>query len=190
MAGEVVVHSSAVSAFDYDVTAWVVAHRSAQLNAVMKTMTWLGTWVALAAGAILMGALVFLRRLPVVAAVLAILAWGGEALGVSLAKNVVQRVRPPKDIWLMNARGWSWPSGHAATAAVVFAVLAIVVTYLNGRSAVTWLAWIVAISLIAATGFSRIELGVHWTTDVLASFIFVAAWLVVMWATLGRPGRT
>jgi membrane-associated phospholipid phosphatase len=41
-------------------------------------------------------------------------------------------------------------------------------------------AWAVAVFAMAVVGFSRIELGVHWTTDVLASFVFVSLWLLAI----------
>ncbi len=45
------------------------------------------------------------------------------------------------------------------------------------RTAYRVLAWVLAALAVAAVAFSRVELGVHWTTDVIASVIFVAAWL-------------
>ncbi len=179
-AGEVVTHSRAVTAWDRQVTDWVVAHRSPQLNAVVKVVTWLGTWIALAVAATLIGALAALRRLPVFAVLLAVVAWIGEAAAVSLAKNVVRRHRPSEKIWLMTAHGWSWPSGHAATAALVFTVLAIVATYLVRTTVLRLLAWIIALLAVFAVGLSRIELGVHWTTDVVASILFVSLWIAVL----------
>jgi len=53
-AGVGVTHSSSVNAFDRHVTSVVVAHRIPALNAVMKAVTWLGSWVALVATGILL----------------------------------------------------------------------------------------------------------------------------------------
>ena len=199
--GEGVTHSATALAWDRQVTEVIIAHRSPLLDAIMKLTTWLGTWVSLAGLATLMVVLTALRRLPVAWIVLAVAAWAGETVGVSLAKRVVLRHRPPERIWLMRAHGWSWPSGHAATAAVVFTVMAIVVFYLVRNGALRALAWIVALLAVASVGFSRIELGVHWTTDVVGGIVFVGLWIAALWiATLWiaaialapappRPGR-
>ena len=190
--GEGVVHSSSVNAFDRHVTSVVVAHRTPALNAIMKTATWLGSWVALVVTGILLMALAFRRRLPVAAVVLVVVAWAGENGGVTLAKHVVERDRPPQDLRVVSAHGWSWPSGHTAVALLVFTTLALVVAAIAPSSRSRTLAWLLAGLAVVAVAFSRVELGVHWTTDVVASLIFVGAWLVVLLALFAsdvRPKR-
>jgi membrane-associated phospholipid phosphatase len=192
-AGVAVVHSSSVNAFDRHATSVVVAHRSPALNEVMKAMTWLGSWVALVATGILLVFLGLRRRLPMVAVLLAVIAWAGENGGVTLAKHVVGRDRPPRDLRLVSAHGWSWPSGHTAVAVLVFTILALVLVGSIPTSGYRMLTWVLAAVAVAAVAFSRIELGVHWTTDVIASIIFVSAWLVVLYALFAsdiRPKRT
>ena len=187
-----VVHSSSVNAFDRHVTSVVVAQRTPALNEVMKAITWLGSWVALAATGILLVFLALRRRLPMIAVVLALIAWVGENGGVMLAKQVVERDRPPQDLRLVSAHGWSWPSGHTAVAVLVFTTLALVVVASGPTSVYRTLTWVLAAVAVAAVAFSRIELGVHWTTDVIASIIFVSAWLVVLFALFAsdiRPKR-
>jgi undecaprenyl-diphosphatase len=184
-----VVHSSTVAAFDRHITSVVVEHRSPALNTAMRAVTWLGSWVAL----VITGAVVLLLavrgRLAFLAVLLAVVVWAGEAAGVWLGKHVVQRQRPPKDLWEKSAHGWSWPSGHTATAVLVFTVLAIVATYVLNSRVIRIGTWAAAVIATAAVGFSRIELGVHWTTDVLASIVFVSGWLVVSLVLFGRELR-
>jgi membrane-associated phospholipid phosphatase len=183
-------HSSSVNAFDRHVTSVLVAHRTPALNAVMKAVTWLGSWVALVATGILLVVLALRRHLPIAAVVLAVVAWAGENGGVTLAKHVVERDRPPQDLRLVSAHGWSWPSGHTAVALLVFTTLALVVVALAPSSGYRTLAWVLAALAVAAVAFSRVELGVHWTTDVMASMIFVGAWLVVLFALFASDVRT
>jgi len=179
-AGIGVDHSSGVAAFDHHVTSFVVSHRSPGLNAAMKVITWLGSWVALTTVGVLILVYAIRGRLPWAAVLAALTAWVGEAGAVAVAKHVVQRQRPPARVWLVSAHGWSWPSGHAATAALVFAVLALGASRAGWSSPRTTGVWIVAVLATAVVGFSRIELGVHWTTDVLASYAFVSLWLLAV----------
>jgi undecaprenyl-diphosphatase len=158
----------------------------------MKAMTWLGSWVAVLVTAVIIAVLVITRRLPVLAAIVAVFAWAGEAGGVAIGKAVVGRRRPPRAIWLVHARGWSFPSGHSAATCLAFAILALCVATLARRRGASIAGWLTAGLAVAATAFSRVELGVHWTTDVIASVVFVASWLTAIGIVLGgrlRPDR-
>lgn len=183
-AGHLISHSSSISALDRQITSTVVAHRSPALNAAMKAITWLGSWAAVALAAVVLAVLTACRLVPPTALILAAVAWAGEQSGVTLVKNAVHRARPPRDIWLVNAHGWSWPSGHASAATLVFGVLTLTVFHLTTNLAVRVAACIVAACAVLAVGFSRIELGVHWTTDVTAGIVFVSLWLLVSSALL------
>jgi undecaprenyl-diphosphatase len=187
--GEIVTNSRAVARFDRAATRMVAGWRTPPLDSAMKAVTWLGSWVALAVTAALIALLILIRRLPVTAAVVAVLAWAGEAGGVRIGKEALTRQRPPQVIWLVQAHGWSFPSGHAAVAALSFTVLATCVTALSRHRAVRVLGWLIAGLAIAATAFSRVELGVHWMTDVIASDVFVAGWLTAVAVLLGGRAR-
>jgi undecaprenyl-diphosphatase len=183
--GELVDHSRAVQSFDNHLTSFVVTHRTAGLNAVMKAVTWLGSWVAVLVVAAIVLVLVLRRRLSIGFLLLAVVAWAGTQGGTTLAKQLVQRPRPPEDLRLVSAHGWSWPSGHTATATLVFAVLATVVWMLTPSVRLRLLAALGWIVVAVAVAFSRVELGVHWTTDVLASVVFATAWLLILGMLFG-----
>jgi membrane-associated phospholipid phosphatase len=187
VAGMAVVHSSAVNHFDHRVTTTVVAHRSPALDALMKVMTWVGSWVALLVTGCFLLVLAARRRLPWAAVLIAVAAWAGEASSVTLTKHVVRRQRPPESLWLVSAHGWSWPSGHTATAVLLFTVLAAVVTYLGRPRAMLVVTWSAAILAMVLVAFSRVELGVHWASDVIAAALFVTGWLAVLGFAFGRP---
>ncbi len=178
--GQAVVGSPGVNMFDRHATSIIVTHRSPALDAVMKTVTWLGSSVALLVTAGLILIVCGRRILPWFALLLAVIAWVGETSGVTIAKQLVARHRPPQHFWVVSARGWSWPSGHAATAVLVVTILATTVQALLKRPALRAVAWTAAVLAILAVAFSRVELGVHWTTDVVASMIYVTTWLVVL----------
>jgi undecaprenyl-diphosphatase len=187
--GQLVTHSDRVQGFDNHVTSIVIAHRSVGLNVVMKAVTWLGSWVAVLTATAVIVVLILRRTLSVGFFVLAALLWAGTQGATTLAKQVVQRPRPPENLRLVTAHGWSWPSGHTTTATLVFAILATVIWAVTSKVGLRILAVFGWIVFVAAVAFSRVELGVHWTTDVLASVVFVAGWLVAAGALFGRPPR-
>jgi membrane-associated phospholipid phosphatase len=151
----------------------------------MKAITWVGSWVALLVTGVIVVALVVVRRLPVIALAVATVAWAGEELGVRIDKGIVQRARPPKTLWLVHSHGSSFASGHVATAGVVFTILTMLVVLLVRQPEPRIVAWMTSGVAVVAVGFSRVELGVHWTTDVIASVVFVSGWLMLVWFVLG-----
>ncbi len=175
--GELVAHSEAIAHFDAHITSSVVAHRTPALDTMMKIITWAGSWVAVAVTGGIFLVLVAIRRLPLTVLILAAVAWVGEVSSVNIAKGLVDRQRPPQIVWLVSAHGGSFPSGHAANATLVFTNLAFVSLLLIRLRTARVATSIGAVLAVAAVGFSRAELGVHWTTDVIASVLVVGAWL-------------
>jgi undecaprenyl-diphosphatase len=186
--GEFVKHSAAVQGFDTHVTSVVISHRSAGLNAVMKVMTWLGSWVAVTVGVAVILVLILRRRLSLGFLLLTVVAWAGTQGGTTLAKNWVQRPRPPEDLRLVMTHGWSWPSGHTTTASLVVAVMTLVVWVLSPSTRLRLVAALSGCVFVGAVAFSRVELGVHWTTDVIASVVFATAWLLAVGGLAGAAG--
>src|SRR4051794_17523111 len=84
-----------------------------------------------------------------------------------------------------------FPSGHTATAVVVSGTATALAVLLVQHSAVRVLALAACPLLVGVMAFSRVELGVHWTTDVVASIVWTTAWLLVCAVALSagpRPG--
>jgi undecaprenyl-diphosphatase len=110
-------------------------------------------------------------------------------LSVEIGKLLVQRPRPPAatvHALVTETAADSYPSGHTAfAAATVFAAVATLV--IAGRSPRA--AWIVGLPLVAVVALSRLYLGVHYLTDVVASVAFAAASILVV-AALVRPVLT
>jgi len=101
-------------------------------------------------------------------------------IAVEAMKYLVGRARPPVNRHLVDVVTASFPSSHSAgTALTVFAVLAI------------WrprrMIWIGGIALIVAIGLSRIMLGVHWPSDVLAGWGFGVFWVSACFARNFSP---
>ncbi len=101
---------------------------------------------------------------------------------VAVAKIVFGRARPDVIDHLVEAGSASFPSGHAANSAAVYLTLALVlVQIVRSRRQRTYIV-AVAAALTLAIGSSRVYLGVHWPSDVLAGWTFGALWAFGWWA--------
>lgn len=131
--------------------------------------------------ATLLGALYFLLdRRPRSAAFLVGSVLGGVALTFAL-KSGFARPRPDLVAHQMEALSASFPSGHAATAAVVYLTLGALVARSLPRPRLQVLAVGTAVALTIGIGVSRVYLGVHWPTDVLAGWAVGASWALATW---------
>lgn len=166
------------TAFDSSITSWMVAHRAQGLSTLAHTLSTIGSQAVLTPLSILVAAVLLVRR-RLVLAVLLIAAWGGAILLYDLTKLFVHRPRPPMDIWLTNVgRSTSFPSGHATQSLATFLALALVGAAWLGKPRLPGIA--LALVLAGGVGWSRVYLGVHWTTDVLAGWLIAAAWVAAI----------
>jgi undecaprenyl-diphosphatase len=172
-------------AFDNGVQAWVAAHQNPTLYKIAFALTWAGSPAIMVVIAMVAGFLFYRRRGHGKAGVVvAAPALGGLLSG--LVKLVFGRARPPGGA-LLNERTYSFPSGHAATSAVV----AVTLCYVLAREGL--ISWPVAILIGGGVplviGLTRLYLDVHWATDVLAGWmvgLFVAALSAALYEHLRR----
>jgi undecaprenyl-diphosphatase len=109
------------------------------------------------------------------AAWLAIAAGGSVILDVSL-KLSFHRLRPVPYVGIAPPT-YSFPSGHALSSFCFYGVLAGLVAQRVESRALRVVVWSAAAALVGAIGLSRIYLGVHYPTDVIAGYIVAAAWV-------------
>jgi undecaprenyl-diphosphatase len=93
----------------------------------------------------------------------------------ALLKIAFHRTRPSFASEFVTDGSFSFPSGHAMESIVIYGVLAVLIIERHpSRRALVWLAWL---GLAALIGFSRLYLGVHYISDVLAGFAAGFVWL-------------
>ena len=126
------------------------------------------------------------------AALFVLVAVGGGVLLSTLLKIGFDRPRPdlvPHGAVVYTA---SFPSGHAMLSAVVYLTLGALLARVQPRRLLKLYLLGLAFLLTVAVGISRVYLGVHWPTDVVAGWAVGAAWALLCWAAalrLQRQGR-
>lgn len=177
------VQRGATQAMDDAVMRWVGAHQIPWLRVAMANVTALGTGVVVMMVVLVAALFLFLTKHRHSAALLVVVTAGAIVLN-GILKGAFQRQRPNIFEWGTEVFSSSFPSGHAMSAAVVYGTIA----YLAGRLQRThWariVTTIVAIALIVLIAASRIYLGVHYPSDILAGMAVGFAWAAFCMATL------
>lgn len=151
------------------------------LQEIMRDVTALGGIIVLTLITLLVAGFLFLKRDGGTALFL-LLSVGSGILASSLAKALIDRPRPdlvPHGSYVSTA---SFPSGHSMMATLVFLTLAIVIARGQSRRRVKAYVILTAIGLSLGVGISRVYLGVHWPTDVLAGWALGSGWAIGSWA--------
>ncbi len=156
----------------------IVSFRRPILNEIMLFFTTLGNWQVIAMGLFLCSVYFFMEKRwhHLVALLVSV---SGGSIFVHLLKQFVQRSRPPYLGALIYERTFSFPSGHSFVAFSFYGLLGYYIFLAVRRNRYRLLITGLGGVVVLLVGFSRIYLGVHWPSDVLAGYASGAAWLTV-----------
>ena len=181
LAGLVAVEAADLArAVDGEVLEALIARRSTWWTGAAKVVTNTGASpfaypVALVA-ALIVGLRTRRWRAALAAPVVLVLG----VLSRLLLSIVIRDDRPPAALWLVPVSGFSFPSGHAASSALLAGALIWLIAQTGVRRpvrpAVSGIVGLWALS-VAVT---RLYLGVHWITDILGSWLLAAVWLTLL----------
>jgi undecaprenyl-diphosphatase len=162
--------------WDVRFAIWLHQHASHPLVRVFDVITLAGNSVVLLLVVTAIGIVLLRRTRPNEAAVIAV-AFGGAAVVNALLKLAFHRARP--ELAFVHLDTYSFPSGHAAVSTATFTTAAFLLgrRYRSTRARV-----LIALGTIAAivlVGFSRLYLGAHYLSDVLAGISFGFAWAML-----------
>ncbi|NTU72339.1 MAG: phosphatase PAP2 family protein [Coriobacteriia bacterium] len=169
--------SPGIAAFDSQLNAVVQGWRTPPLTAFFSAMTWSGSTLAITLAVLVAVAVLSWRCEHREALVIALVVASGTALG-TLAKRVTERPRPPAASALVELpTSYAFPSGHTLAALLLWTVVAFAVLRVARPGWPRVLAVVGGVVITVLVGTSRVYLGVHWPTDVLASWLLGVAWL-------------
>lgn len=177
------VREGSTQAFDDRVMTWMGQHRINWLERTLVEVTALGTGVVVLSIVGVSAMFLWLTRHKYSAALLLFSTSGGIVLN-NILKLLFMRERPRAFEWAAHASSSSFPSGHAMSAAIVYATIGYLAARLQRRRWARWLTLVFAMVLILLIGASRVYLGVHYPTDVLAGLVLGLAWAGFCMATL------
>lgn len=155
------------------------------LRAGALDITALGSPTVLGLATLAVCGFLLLQRMARTATFVFIATIGGWFLNETL-KEVFQRARPAIVPHLQNVMTLSFPSGHAMNSAAVYLTLGALTMRLADRRVTKWYCMAAAMLLTFLVGTSRIFLGVHYPTDVLAGWLLGMTWALACWTVERR----
>jgi membrane-associated phospholipid phosphatase len=167
-----------LNAFDHIFSIALHAHSTRAGFLAFENVSQLGSTPVLAV-VVFLGAipLLLLRQWPLLAGWLTAVA--GVGVLDSFLKEFFRRVGPRlHNPWVAEA-GWSFPSGHAMGTVVVYGFLVYMLLLIVRRTSRRIVIVATFVTIAIAIGFSRIYLGVHYFSDVLAGYVAAFSWLAV-----------
>jgi undecaprenyl-diphosphatase len=167
-------HGSLLLKADLPIERFVIGHRTAWLDIAFRRISMLGsTKVVLTGGAVL--AIAAWRRCRLVSA-LVVASTLSRPLVEHLLKIAVERPRPDLDRMVPGV-GYSFPSGHVMASATLWLMVPVVVSLYRPSRRVWWITTATSLTVVGLISLSRLYLGVHWASDVVAGALAAAVLL-------------
>ena len=163
-------------AFDRAALLWIHSTFPGWLDGPMRIVTALGYyWVVIPL--LTVSATFFYLESWRLSAILLLVSTAGSAVLTTVLKSVFERARPEVFDSGYHASFYSFPSGHATVAVGFYGMLTLILAY-RMRGKARWAVAVSGILVVLLLGFSRLYLGVHYPTDVLAGYLAALLWLV------------
>ena len=177
LAWNVATHAPLV-VLDAKVAAWLHNHGTRALTQAMLVVTQVHSTLGVTLWSLVFAAVLYRQRQVLWILTLALAVGGGMALNV-LLKHAYERARPHFDDPLITLSSYSFPSGHAAGATLFYGVLAafLVSRIFDRRLRAACVAG--AVIAVLLVSLSRMYLGAHYLSDVLAAACSSTAWLAL-----------
>ena len=153
---------------------------SHSVESAVRDVTALGSLTVISLLTLITVTFLFLSRRPRLALYMLVASVGGAAISYAL-KFLYNRPRPSLVAPDALPSDPSFPSGHAAAAAVVYLTLGLLLAHTLARRELKIYVVLLAVLLTLAVGLSRLYLGVHWPSDVLAGWTLGGMWALACW---------
>jgi membrane-associated phospholipid phosphatase len=190
-----VTDADGVAGLDKPMLAFMIGIRTPWLNEAATAYTDVAGVVIMPIIAVVTMLFLAIRRRSWTPIILVLAAGGGSLLLTIAGKDIVGRARPDlADAVPPYETSPSFPSGHTLNAVAIAGILAYLLLLRQHRRATRVLSIAVAVVFAVTIGASRVYLGHHWFTDVLAAFFLSGAWLALvitahrLYLTARRPG--
>lgn len=165
--------------FDEAVRSFVHRFAAPALTSLMQSASFLGSTIFLTISGSGVFVLFWLLKRRQAATLFAVTMFGSSILLFTL-KTVFHRTRPEPFFDGLLPASYSFPSGHSLLSLCFYGALAAIITARIERRWLTAIIWISAVFLIALIGLSRIYLGVHYPSDVLAGYAAAFVWVTAV----------
>ncbi len=158
-------------------------HATPTLDQLALAASWLGSGLGLVLLTVALAVLFVRARKVVDAWILVVAIIGGWLLSATL-KLAFHQERPRLFPHLESAANFSFPSGHSLASFVYWGFLATWLILQEPRQLWRWIVGLVCLGVASAVAVSRLYIGVHWPTDVVAGMLVAVVWL--SWLFAGR----
>lgn len=175
--------NTGLARLDHSASLFGARHATSLSTHVLRWYTQLGGALVIVPLALVVGIVETLRQRTASVFLFLTLVVGGQFLVANVTKSIVGRVRPNLDR-LTGFSGPSFPSGHAVASAACLAAFALVIGRSRSLKVRALLAGL-AVGLATGIAFTRVMLGVHWLTDVLAGLAMGWGWFALCSIALG-----
>ena len=175
---ENVMSGDALTIVDAQIAQWLHARRTPVLTQCLLILTHLHDPIVISFIAFLIALYLIWKKRWYNALTVVLVVQGGMLLNL-LAKHFFQRARPSFEHPLIILTTYSFPSGHVAASTVFYGVLAVLLISKTSSWSRSTCIFLIAFFMIILVAFSRMYLGAHYLSDVLAAFLEGIAWLAL-----------